>query len=71
MKSFFRVALEAILSEFILMGVLVAICTGRKLKASKLLEFFPVYRFNLMALQAIHCSMFPFQLKFCCGMAEF
>ena len=71
MKSFLSVALEAGLSELILMGVLMAVCARSKLNSTELLEFFAIYHFNLMAFQAIDSFMLSFQLKSCRGVVEF
>jgi hypothetical protein len=55
--------LPAILPEFILMRIFMAIGAIRKGHSPEFLELFSVYCLRFMAFLAIHCLVLPFKLK--------
>jgi hypothetical protein len=71
MEGFFRMALFAILAEFVLVHILVATGAISKRDTCKLLEFFAVQRIRFMAFDTLYSLVFPGQGIFCPVVTEF
>jgi hypothetical protein len=74
-KGYLRMALSAVLPEFIFMNILVTRGTFPKGQALKLLHLFPVLNGHFMAKLAIYQAVFPtqgepclFMIKIICGL---
>jgi hypothetical protein len=70
-KGYLRMALSAVLPEFIVMNVLVTIGTFPKGQAFKLLQLLPILNGHFMAKLAIYLSVFPTQWEPCLCMIKF
>lgn len=62
-EGYFRMALNTILSEFIIVHIPVAGSTVAKLHTGKLLHFGPITERYLMAFDAFNIPMFPAQIE--------
>ena len=74
-KGYLRMALSAVLTEFIVMNVLVTRGTFPKGQTCKLLQLLPILNGHFMAKLAIYLGVFPaqgepclFMIKFICGL---
>ena len=67
----FRVALLAVLPEFILVNICMTVVAVGKLRTCKFLEFSAIPRGYCMALDAIHGLVHPCQWELCGSMVEF
>ena len=56
-------ALHAVLPEFVLMRIFMAVRAAGERYTSEFLELLPVNSFCLMAFQTIYCFVFTIQLK--------
>ena len=70
-KGYLRMALSAVLPEFIVMNVLVTIGTFPKAQAKKLLQLLPILNGHFMAKLAISLRVFSTQWEPCLCMIKF